>query len=187
MFEQRLSGYYTLLNEASKAYWTASTETIRKLLAKTVTGSDVLTDHRRGELERIIITYKQIAFTDIINEELFRKDAFEIALRLGNVVIWQSDHLDIAKLVKAYNANMQSCVSEGFQSIETSHKESARIWIQNLLNEIIMNIVEYSPELSKAAQQIKSLTEKIEDLVNRRVTLNTYTDELSAMMDWKEA
>ena len=55
----------------------------------------------------------------------------------------------------------------------------------SLLDEIRENIVEYSPELSKQAKQIRIMTERIEELDNRRIKLNEYTQELYEMMDWK--
>ena len=53
------------------------------------------------------------------------------------------------------------------------------------MDEIRENIVEYSPELSKQAKQIRIMTERIEELDNRRIKLNEYTQELYEMMDWK--
>ncbi len=53
------------------------------------------------------------------------------------------------------------------------------------MDEIRGNIVEYSPELSKQAKQIRIMTERIEELDNRRIKLNEYTQELYEMMDWK--
>lgn len=59
---KRLESVHDLLDEKSQEYWTENTERLRKILAKVVTGSEVLTDERREELERIIITYQKLAF-----------------------------------------------------------------------------------------------------------------------------
>ena len=101
------------------------------------------------------------------------------------MTIWQSDHLNIDKLAKTYNSNIEQGAEKRYQSIEASHRDSAFKWIQALLDEIRENIVEYSPELSKQAKQIRIMTEQIEELDNRRIKLNEYTQELYEMMDWK--
>ena len=68
---------------------------------------------------------------------------------------------------------------------DMNHRESAHNWIQNLLEEILTNIVKYSPELSKHAEHIRNLTREIENLQDSQNQLHAYTNRLQAMMDWK--
>ena len=178
---------HTLLDEKSREYWTRNTELIRNVLAKIVSGSEVLTEDRRQELERIIITYQQLAFEENMTEEIFRKVHFERRVKIGDVVLWQSDHLNIEKLARTYNTNLKENVDLRYASFEQSHRESAHSWIQSLLDEIYTNIVDYSPELSKQAKQIQSMTKQIEGLIARKDRLKEYTEELCEMMDWKTA
>ncbi len=185
-FEVKLSKFNRVLDSQSKAFWSRSTEEIRDLLAGIVSGSDTLTDERRKELERIIITYKPISFDEKSSEQLFNKDEFERRFRIMNITIWQSNHLDIVKLVNAYNSNMEQSVMSLYQSVADSHRESADNWIRSLLDEIYENIVAYSPELSKQARLIENMTVQINGLVERQEQLKKYTKQLDAMMDWTE-
>lgn len=185
MYEKKLAEVYEELDIKSREYWTEKTEQLRNALAQIVSGSEVLTDERRQELERIIITYDKIVFKDDAADTIFEKENFEKKIRVGEMTIWQSDHLNIDKLAKTYNSNIEQGAEKRYQSIEASHRDSAFKWIQALLDEIRENIVEYSPELSKQAKQIRIMTERIEELDNRRIKLNEYTQELYEMMDWK--
>lgn len=182
---ERLERAHNLLDETSKEYWTNNTENLRRILAKTVTGSEVLTDERREELERIIITYQKLSFPETAAEEIFNKENFEYHVKIFNQVLWQSDHLNVEKLAKSYNTNFANGVKNRYISIEESHRESAHTWIQSLLNEIYSNIVKYSPELSKHANRIQIMTEQIQAWEQRKIKLGEYTEKLCSMMDWK--
>lgn len=184
-YEHSLTDIYTLLDSESRKFWTARTEDLRNVLARIVAGSDVLTESRRKELERIIITYQQISFLENAADTIFEKVKFERRIKIGELVIWESDHLNIDKLARTYNSNITRGAQARYQKIEESHRESAFSWIQSLLDEIYENIVEYSPELSKQAKQIRIMTDHIEDLKARQAKLKQYTEQLEQMMDWK--
>ena len=185
MYEKKLSDAYELLDSKSRYYWSKNTEELRDELARIVAGSEVLTEDRRKELERIIITYQQLSFREDSAETIFDKVHFERYLKIGDQVIWKSDHLNIDKLAKTYNTNIMRGATARYESIENSHRESAFAWIQSLLDEIYENIVEYSPELSKQAKQIRIMTEHIEELEGRQEKLRQYTEMLRRMMDWR--
>ena len=185
VYEEKLAEFHVLIDRKSREYWTENTEKIRTLLARVVSGSEVLTEERRKELEHIIITYEQISFRENTGEEIFKKANFERRLRLGIVNIKLSDDLDTPKLARTYNDNMRENITRRYKSIDESHKESAHNWIRDLLDEINTNIVKYSPELSKQAKQIQELSKEIEDLRDRQIELERYTEELGDMMDWR--
>lgn len=184
-YETKLQDIYDLLDSKSREYWTGKTEQLRNTLAEIVSGSEVLTEERRKELERIIITYKKLMFRDDAVDTIFDKVNFERRIKIGDQVLWESDHLNIDKLAKTYNSNIVTGANTRYASIEKSHRESAFDWIQSLLDEINENIVEYSPELSKQAKRIKIMTEQILELEDRQDKLRNYTDKLRRMMDWK--
>lgn len=186
-YEKDLTGIYNNLDHQSQTYWTENTEKLRKLLASIVTGSDVLTDERREELEKIIITYRRLTFKGDKAQNLFKKGNFVRQIKIGRQVIWQSDHINYEKLAKVYNQAFCEGIEVRYQSIENSHKDSAHEWINSLLDEIYGNLVKYSPELSKKAKQIQGLTDEISDLIQRQTKLQNYTETLCGMMDWKEA
>ncbi len=174
-----------LLNQKSQDYWTEKTKNLKYILAKIVSGSEVLTDERREELEKIIIKYEELKFKDIPTEKIFDKGNFQYNIKFGEHVFWQSDHLKLAKLAKTYNSNFAESVESYYKTIEKSHFESAHTWIQSLLDEIYKNIVKYSPELSKQAEQIKNITNEISMWEQRKNKLDDYKEKLSSMMDWK--
>ena len=180
MYENGLSELYELLEGRSRSYWTENTEALRLILAKIVTGSDVFTEERRQELEKIIITYQSISFRENRAKDIFDQKKFE-----KRFLFWQSDRLNLDKIASVYRDQFHDDVDERCKSIEESHRESAYNWIRSLLDEIIENIVSYSPELSKKAKQIEDLAAEIEDLIQRQLKLKEYTERLGEMMDWK--
>ncbi len=184
VFTEKRLEYLNLLDEQSKIYWTEATEKIRTTLATIVSGETVLTDDSRSELEQIIITYKKISFDDNATEMVFNKEDYEHRLQIGSIVLWQSDHLNTLKLSEELNINMAKNVQEIYNSIAESHKESARVWIEDLLGEITQNIVKYSPDLFKQQQQIDLLSDQIKELLARKAQLREYSEELGAMMNW---
>lgn len=186
-YDERLLEILNELDQKSREYWTEKTEAIRSSLVQIVAGSDVLTEERRQELERIIIEYDKISFSEDKAETIFVKKQFAKKIHIGDITLWQSDHLNIEKLAKTYNSSIEEGAEKRYESIRSSHAESAAKWIQALLDELRENIVEYSPELSKQAKQIRIMTDQIEELDHRRVRLKEYTQELFEMMDWKTA
>lgn len=184
-YTSKLDDMHHLLDTKSQTYWREKTEAIREQLAVIVTGAEALTDERREELERIILTFQQIVFNENAGEEIFNKEKFEYRIRIGDRVLWESDRLNIDKIVKTYNTNMETNVNSLYASFKESHTESAHTWIRNLMDEISRNIVNYSPELSKQAEKISKITKRIEGLQERRLRLEQYTEQLNAMMDWK--
>ena len=185
-YKSGLESTYDILDANSKEYWTGNTEMLRRLLAKIVTGSDVLSEERREELEKIIIDFRELSFTETPAEEIFNWENVGKRIKIGDFVLWQSDHLNLDKLAKTYNMNFNNGVDNRYKSIEESHRESAHTWIQSLLNEIYSNIVRYSPELSKQANQIQEMTEQISVWERHKLSLSEYKQKLSSMMDWEE-
>lgn len=55
-----------------------------------------------------------------------------------------------------------------------------------LLNKITLNLVSYSPELSKIANMIEQKTKEMDELSNRKFRLENYTHQLDSMMDWQQ-
>lgn len=184
-FKTRLAEKCELLEQKSQEYWTSKTENLRRQLAIIVTGADELTEERRNELENIIITYQKISFKENDADNIFDKGNFERSIKLGEQILWQSDHLNIEKLSRTYNINIIQGVQTRYKSVEESHKDSADIWIQNLTDEIYANIVEFNPDLSKQAKNIRYITTNIKEIEERKEKLDMYTRQLRAMMDWK--
>ncbi len=185
VFLEKMEATYQTLDRESKQYWSSKTENLRNALALLITGADELTDTQKKELEQIIITYHKLDFPEVDAQGMFQKENFEKSIQVLGRTIRFSDHLMLDKMAENYNANMKKSIDDRFKVIKESHNDSARQWIDSLLEEIKDNIVNYSPELSKLADKIRKITADIEDHEKRQVRLAEYKEQLRGMMDWK--
>ena len=55
-----------------------------------------------------------------------------------------------------------------------------------MLDTVIENIVEFSPQLYNQAEIIREETERIAELESRKLKLREYSEQIRRMMDWKE-
>lgn len=168
------------LEERSREYWTTKTEQLKFLLSQIITNSSALTDDKRTELSGIILEYQELSF-DARADEIFDKNAF-LHKFLGDV-----NRLNIFKLARTYNSEMEKLVSEIYQFFATNHSNSFDTWLSSLMATIIENIVEFSPQLHEQAEIIREETARIAELESRMIKLNGYTEQIRRMMDWKEA
>lgn len=180
MFTARIGEAQQLLEVQSRAYWAAKTEQLKLLLSQIVTNSSALTDEKRTELSGIILEYQELAF-DTRAEAIFDKTAF-LHRFFGD-----ANRLNIDKLTRKYNSEMEQQVLEIYASFESSHANSFDAWMRSLMATIIENIVEFSPQLHEQAEIIREETARIADLESRMIKLNDYTEQIRRMMDWKEA
>ncbi|MBD5149396.1 MAG: hypothetical protein HDT18_03265 [Oscillibacter sp.] len=180
VFTAKIAQAQILLENQSRAYWAERANQLKILLSKIVTNSSALTDEKRTELSGIILEYQELVF-DAKVDMIFDKAAF-LHRFFGD-----SNRINIDKLTRKYNSEMQAQVSEIYRSFETSHANSFDAWMGSLLATIIENIVEFSPELHKHAEFIREETERIAELESRMIKLNDYTEQIRRMMDWKES
>ena len=180
MFTARIGEAQQLLEVQSRAYWAAKAEQLKLLLSQIVTNSSALTDEKRTELSGIILEYQELAF-DTRAEAIFDKAAF-LHRFFGD-----ANRLNIDKLTRKYNSEMEQQVLEIYASFESSHANSFAAWMRSLMATIIENIVEFSPQLHEQAEIIREETARIADLESRMSKLNDYTEQIRRMMDWKEA
>ena len=156
------------------------TEQLKILLSQIVTNSTALSDEKRSQLSGIILEYQELVF-DTRAEAIFDKAAF-LHRFFGD-----ANRLNIDKLTRKYNSEMQVQVLEIYHSFEGSHANSFDAWMGNLLATIIENIVEFSPQLHEQAEIIREETARIAELESRMIRLNDYTEQIRKMMDWKES
>lgn len=180
IFTAKIAEAQILLENQSRTYWAERASQLKILLSKIVTNSSALTDEKRTELSGIILEYQELVF-DAKADVIFDKTAF-LHRFFGD-----SNRINIDKLTRKYNSEMQTQVSEIYSFFETSHANSFDAWMGNLLATIIENIVEFSPELHKHAEFIREETERISELESRMIKLNDYTEQIGRMMDWKES
>lgn len=180
IFTTNINGAQVFLEKKSIEYWTARTEQLKLALSQIVTNSSALTDEKRTELSGIILEYQKLVF-DTKAEAIFDKTAFLYRF------FGDTNRLKIEKLAKKYNEEMQKQVLEIYHSFELSHANSFDAWMSSLLDTIIGNIVEFSPQLHEQAEIIREETARISELESRMIKLNDYTEQIRKMMDWKES
>ena len=73
------------------------------------------------------------------------------------------------------------------QPLNTVMRISFNAWMNSLLDTVIENIVEFSPQLHNQAEIIKEETARISELEFRKLKLSDYTEQIRKMMDWKES
>lgn len=180
VFTTNFSGAQVFLEKTSREYWAARTEQLKLALSQIVTNSSALTDEKRTELSGIILEYQKLVF-DTKAEAIFDKTAFLYRF------FGDTNRLKIEKLARKYNEEMQKQVLEIYHSFERSHANSFDAWMSSLLDTIIGNIVEFSPQLHEQAEIIREETARISELESRMIKLNDYTEQIRRMMDWKES
>ena len=180
VFTAKIGEAQQLLEAQSRAYWATKTEQLKLLLSQIVTNSSALTDEKRIELSGIILEYQELSF-DARADAIFDKTAF-LHRFFGD-----ANRLNIDKLARKYNSEMEQQVLEIYQFFETSHANSFDAWMRSLMATIIENIVEFSPQLHEQAEIIREETARIAELESRMIKLNDYTEQIRRMMDWKEA
>lgn len=180
VFTTNFCGAQVFLEKTSREYWAARTEQLKLALSQIVTNSSALTDEKRTELSGIILEYQKLVF-DTKAEAIFDKTAFLYRF------FGDTNRLKIEKLARKYNEEMQKQVLEIYHSFERSHANSFDVWMSSLLDTIIGNIVEFSPQLHEQAEIIREETARISELESRMIKLNDYTEQIRRMMDWKES
>lgn len=179
-FTAKIGEAQQLLEAQSRAYWATKTEQLKLMLSQIVTNSSALTNEKRTELSGIILEYQELSF-DARADAIFDKTAF-LRRFFGD-----ANRLNLDKLTRKYNSEMEQQVLEIYQFFETSHANSFDAWMCNLMATIIENIVEFSPQLHEQEEIIREETARIAELESRMIKLNDYTEQIRRMMDWKEA
>lgn len=183
----RMKEIYDALESNSKGYWTEKSEQLRQELIKVVNNSGGLTEFRKKEVEKIIITYEKLSFKEGVSTSTFNESDLKWRFSIHNFTILESKYINLKKTNKKYHDKLKNRENELYESIKKSHHNSVDEWIQSLQAEINENIFEYSLKLSQYKEQYDSLTKQIVELEERQKQMQLYTDQLSKMMDWRSA
>lgn len=171
------------LLSTSKSYWADKTEAVKKTLVSLVTGSSVLTDVRKKELEELILNYETMKFSED-NLGRLNKDKFEI--KLFSLFAFDPLNLNRHKLARVYNSEIKRSKDNNYRNIYVSHVDAYKAWIESLEEMLLNNIVEINPALSAQTEIIKEETAKIQELDSRQRKLNQYVEQIHKMMEWRE-
>lgn len=178
-FKSNVLSAQALLKEQSRAYWETNAVNLKKILSETVTQSSGLIEEERSKIANIIIQYQALEFENRA-EVIFEKSAFV------RWIFGDENSLNIRKISRRFNSEIKGMVQEIYTTFESSDANSFNTWMNNLLDTVIMNIVEFSPQLHNQAEIIEEETARIADLEFRKMKLSEYTEQIRKMMDWKE-
>lgn len=172
------------INSKSREYWTDKSIQIKQELSKIITGSTALSDDKRTEISEIIMTYRDIHF-DQSEHKSYQLDDFMLEIKIGDFVLFESDKLNIRKMVNSYNNSIDGFIDKVKTTLHESHNKTFNYWLEHLLSIIEKNIVSYSPELSEIQKDIEEETSKIENLRERQIKIKDGKDYINYMMNWK--
>lgn len=173
----------TKIDVTSKSYWSNKAEVMKKELSEIITGSTALSDDKRTEIAGIIMTYQTIEFEQYKNTS-FELEDFVHGIKLGDIVLYESDKLNIRKVVNSYNKLFDLFTKEVRNLLHKSHCKTFDYWLESLLSIIVKNIVNYSPILSDKQKDIDEETAKIYDLEKRQEKIRDGITYIKNMMDW---
>lgn len=182
-FTSHVTEAQSMLEAESRNYWHDRATNIRNELVSIVTNSSTLSDEKKVELTELILSYEELNLENIA-ENSFARDDFERGIWIGKIKIVSSDRLNISKLVNKYNAKTIEIVSNIREQICKTHESTMHTWIEVLLNRIIVNVVEFNPELYQKEKKIQEVSDKIDELEKRQIDLTNYTEQIKSMMDW---
>lgn len=173
------------IDKLSQEFWESEAEKGRTALYNLATNSSVLSEEKRKEVADIIIRYPslKLAFNA---DAIFVKSNLDMSFRLWDVVIIQSNKLNLKKLARVFNSESDRVLEETREAIKNSHELSFKEWLNALLNKIISNIIDYNPILHAQAEIISEEISKINELTARMDTLERCTGHISQLIDWKE-
>lgn len=168
----------------SKKYWTDKSNRIKQVLSQIITGSTALSDDKRTEISKIIMTYRDIHF-DQSKQISFELEDYVRGIKIGDLVLYESDKLNIRKVVSSYNKFFDLFTDNVKNTVYSSHCKTFNYWLEQLLSIIEKNIVNYSPELSEKQKDIEEETRRIKDLRERQEKINDGKNHINHMMNWK--
>ncbi len=182
-FDRRMSDINATVDMQSREFWQARSEQGRDAIYRLATNSAVLSEEKRQEIAQIIIRYPALAFESNV-DEIFDKSKFD-SLTLLNILFYQRTLLDLHKVCKTFNSEVERSLEEIKDAVRANHEASFRLWLHELLGTIKANITEYNPVLNRHVRLISEDEMRILELTRNLDTLQRCTASVSAMIDWR--
>ena len=176
-YNKRLETAADRLDRNSRYYWEDNSKDIKRALALIVANSTTLDEEKKSELKEIIISYRDLVLD---SEHVFAKAAFE-----KKIAFFTFNKIDLKKLVKSYNKDYVEAINQVYERLKDSHYRSFSIWLEQLVDKIRINIVDYSPMLSEQARKIEEETRIIQELENTKEVLQNYKAQIVALINWE--
>ena len=177
-YNVRLDDAIKAVGEASKVYWLNAVEVIKRGIAFVVANSPTLDDKKKNELSQLILKDEKEMFK---NNYKFEKETFQV--KIWGIPI--TNRIDTRKLADSYNKLYCEELQNAFRVLKTEHSSDFETWLNDLINKIRVNVVDYSPQLFEKANKICEETRAIDGLKKTQATLRDYSDKIDSFMDWK--
>ena len=172
------------VTDASQEFWNLHVTTARSALESIATDSTILDEKERQEIVDIIMNFDPPVFSSN-SDEIFARPEFEKGFKLGREYLFKTEKLNLEKLSRVFNREIDSASRTIRLSIGESHKGSFVNWLNALMAEIEGNITKYNPALHKYTEEIRRDTEEIDRLSNNLETLRTEAECISRMIGWE--
>lgn len=173
------------LNNSSISYWSKRSTDMRHELIKVVTGSPTLDDERKNALADIISKYESISF-DKRAEEIFVFENFKPRLRVRGIPLLENNRLNLSKLQKSYNKQIEQGINDLFDRLRKAHKDVFSSWVNELLKKTKESLTDFNPKLHELANFIDNKTLLINLLESSQERLHNIADEIAELMSWQE-
>ena len=184
-FDRAVDSMAVEIQSASQAYWGRCSDEARSALREIATTNTVLSEERRIELEDLIVHYPQLALV-CDADDIFITPAFKRGFRLWNIIIAESAKLNLGRLKNVYNDEIAKALDEVRANVRSSHEQSFKDWLHELLRIIVGNITDYNPYLHGYVIAIKEHDDRIEELETNLDKLEGYEEQVSCMIGWRE-
>ena len=100
-------------------------------------------------------------------------------------MLGKQDKLYVDRLRNRYNEEIKKNIDKIASMVSLKHRNSFTIWMNNLIQKLRTNIVEYSPELKKQSDSIKATEDTINDLAGKKAQLDRFNAEVNEKIGWK--
>ncbi len=175
---------HSRLMSASSDFWASTADSYREDLIKTITNNESLSEEQREEIQRIIMEYQPLQFTDDA-DQIFIKAKF-LRGNLFGIKFGRSEKIDTSKLVTIYNNKIHSAVMSMSDMINASCFNSFVVWQNSLLDAVEKDITKFNPDLRRLTDIIREETEAITKLQENQQLICRTLDSIKEMMSWKD-
>lgn len=114
------------------------------------------------------------------------REEFQSALAPFVLAVHRSRKLDLSKLAKTYNSSLRSCLARINDDVITSHVSTFEKWLDNLLQGLVEDIVQFNPEVRNLQQRIEEDGRKLAECSMQLELLKGCSENVSNLMDWCE-
>lgn len=184
-YSKSFEGMMSDIEVRSKGFWKTRSETIREALYKAATGSSALSEDKRQEIGDIIIRFQPLSLANNA-ETIFVKSELDETLRLLDVVIFESERLNLRKVLRTYNEGITAAFELAKSEVNRGHTESFFAWLDNLMAEINRNIESYNPVLEEQVESIRSKNEQIVEHEKTLAGLSDHLETITQLIGWRE-